>query len=72
MAANAKPALEKIRRIQKPKNERYSELYPKILQNSFPEQRAHWPEMHFQVNFFSAKVAGASTQQYPFLGFNSV
>jgi len=35
MAPKAKPALEKIRRIQKPKNQRYSEQYLKILQNSF-------------------------------------
>jgi hypothetical protein len=33
IAANAKTALEIIRRIQKTKNQRYSEQYLKILQN---------------------------------------
>ncbi|HEX4166749.1 MAG TPA: hypothetical protein VHZ55_14890 [Bryobacteraceae bacterium] len=45
MAANAKPALEKIRRIQKTKKQRYSEQYLKIVQNSVqsnvPIRRQH-------------------------------
>jgi hypothetical protein len=41
MAANAKPALEKIRRIQKPKRALFRAI-PKNSTKFFSEQRANW------------------------------
>jgi hypothetical protein len=64
MTANAKPALEKIRRIQKPKTSAIQAI-PQNSTKFFSHKRTDRPRMHFLATLFaksSQRVCASNTR----------